>query len=162
MNKKPTKKTSVKRRATSSTESIAKLKQTIAAQAREIREGAEQQAATREILRVIASSRTDLQPVLNIIAENAALLCGANDALIYRVDSTVIKRVVHFGPVPMAEGMEVREITPKSVAGHAIIEHQTIHVHDLLDERTREQYPESARLQELVGHRTVLVTPLVQ
>ena len=162
MNKKPPKKTSPKRRATSSTESVAKLKQTIAAQAREIREGAEQQAATREILRVIANSPTDLQPVLNTIAENAALLCGANDALIYRVDGTLIRRVVHFGPVPMAEGMEIREITPESVAGHAIIEHQTIHVHDLLDERTREQYPESVRLQELVGHRTMLVTPLVR
>ena len=162
MKKKPLKKTSGNRRAISSAESVAKLKQTIAAQAHEIREGQEQQAATREILRVIASSRTDLQPVLNTIAENATRLCGANDALIYRVDGTVIKRVVHFGPVPMAEGMAIREITPESVAGHAVIERQTIHVHDLLDERTREQYPESAKLQELVGHRTVLVTPLVQ
>jgi two-component system NtrC family sensor kinase len=129
---------------------------------RDLTEALEQQTATSEILRVIASSPTDLQPVLNTIAENAALLCGANDALIYRVDGSVIRRIVHFGPVPMAEGMEIREITPKSVAGHAIIEHQTIHVHDLLDERTREQYPETARLQELVGHRTMLVTPLVR
>ena len=45
MNKKPSKKTSLKRRATSSTESVAKLKQTIAAQAQEIREGAERQNA---------------------------------------------------------------------------------------------------------------------
>jgi two-component system, NtrC family, sensor kinase len=129
---------------------------------RDLTEALEQQTATSEILRVIASSPTDLQPVLNTIAENAALLCGANDALIYRVDGSVIRRIGHFGPVPMAEGMEIREITPKSVAGHAIIEHQTIHVHDLLDERTREQYPETARLQELVGHRTMLVTPLVR
>ena len=162
MNKKPPKKTSPKRRATDSTESVAKLKQTIAAQAREIREALQRETATGEILRVIANSRTDLQPVLNTIAENATRLCGANDALIYRVDGSVIRRVVHFGPVPMAEGMEIREITRESVAGHAIIEHQTIHVHDLLDERMREQYPESARLQELVGHRTMLVTPLVR
>ena len=63
---------------------------------------------------------------------------------------------------PWPKGMEIREVTPESVAGHAVIERHTIHVHDLLDERTREQYPESAKLQELVGHRTVLVTPLVQ
>jgi GAF domain-containing protein/anti-sigma regulatory factor (Ser/Thr protein kinase) len=129
---------------------------------RDLTEALEQQTATSEILGVIASSPTDIQPVLNTIAENAALLCGANDALIYRVDGNIIKRVAHFGPVPMAEGMELREITLGSVAGHAIIEHQTIHVHDLLDERTREQYPESARLQELVGHRTMLVTPLLR
>ena len=35
-------------------------------------------------------------------------------------------------------------------------------MHDLLDERTREKYPESARLQDLVGHRTMLVSPLVR
>jgi GAF domain-containing protein len=139
-----------------------RLFQELQARNRDLTEALEQQTATSEILRVIASSPTDLQPVLNTIAENAALLCGANDALIYRVEGTVIRRVVHFGPVPMAEGMEIREITPESVAGRAIIEHQTIHVHDLLDERTREQYPESARLQGLVGHRTMLVTPLVR
>ena len=81
MKKKPLKKTSGNRRAISSAESVAKLKQTIAAQAQEIREGAEQQAATSEILRMIASSPDDLQPVLNAIAENAARLCDANDAL---------------------------------------------------------------------------------
>ena len=98
MKKKPPKKTSPKRRATSSTESVAKLKQTIAAQAQEIREALQREAATSEILRVIASSPADLLPVLNTIAENAALLCGANDALIYRIDGPLIRRVVHFVP----------------------------------------------------------------
>ena len=52
--KKTPKKSQPKPRATSAAASIAKLKKTIAAQAREIRQGAEQQAATSEILRVIA------------------------------------------------------------------------------------------------------------
>ena len=75
MKKKPPKKTSLKRRATSSTESVAKLKQTIAAQAQEIREALQREAATSEILRVIASSPADLQPVLDTMASMRARLC---------------------------------------------------------------------------------------
>ena len=56
----------------------------------ELKESLEQQTATSEILGVIASSPTDMQPVLDVVAENAASLCDASDAQIIRVDGNVV------------------------------------------------------------------------
>src|SRR5262249_21926758 len=52
----------------------------------ELKESLEQQTATSEILGVIASSPTDIQPVLKAVVENAARLCDATDAHIRLID----------------------------------------------------------------------------
>jgi hypothetical protein len=49
-----------------------------------------QQAATSEILRVISRSQHDLQPVFDMIAENALRLCGGIFSGVFRFDGELI------------------------------------------------------------------------
>ena len=66
----------------------------------ELKESLEQQTATSEILGVIASSPTEIQPVLDVVAKTAAQLCEATDAVIYRADGDKIRTVANYGPLP--------------------------------------------------------------
>ena len=127
----------------------------------ELREALEQQTATSEILCVIASSPTDIQPVLDAVARSAAQLCDSYDATIHRVDGDHMQRVAHFGPVPVAEGSGSRPISRGFPMGRAIVDAQTIHVHDVLAEIENE-FPDARNMQQQTGVRTIIATPLLR
>ena len=57
---------------------------------RDLTESLEQQMATGEILRVISSSPTDVQPVFDTIVESALRLCEGVSATVYRFDGRLI------------------------------------------------------------------------
>ena len=107
---------------------------------------------------MIASSPTDIQPVLDVVAENAARLCDSSDSQIYRVDGDMLQPVAAYGPMPIPP---IGLITRGWPAGRAVIDRQTIHVHDLVAEIETE-FPESKTRQSLTGARTSLVTPLLR
>ncbi|HSE88655.1 MAG TPA: GAF domain-containing protein [Candidatus Binatia bacterium] len=127
----------------------------------ELKESLEQQTSTSEILGVIASSPTDIQPVLDVVAENAARVCGANDAVIFRVNGNVLDRAAHYGPILWAGGEESLLISRGSVSGRAVVDRRTTHVQDMMAESEAE-FPEGLSLQRRAGHRTILATPLMR
>jgi signal transduction histidine kinase len=128
---------------------------------RDLTEALAQQTATSEILRVISSSPTDIQPVLDAIAENAARVCDAYDAQVYRVEGDMLKHVARYGSLEAAlPGSHGFPISRGMVNGRAVIDRKTIHVHDLAAELT--EFPEGKIYQERLGHRTIVVTPLLR
>ena len=124
----------------------------------ELTEALEQQTATSEILGVIASSPTDIQPVLNVVVKNAARLCDATDAVIARIDGDVIRQEAVHGTIPVPGPGLITRGTP---VGRAIIERKTIQVLDLAA-RVEDEFPESKVPQQISGTRTILVTPLMR
>src|SRR5215813_4503708 len=128
----------------------------------ELKDSLEQQTATSEILGVIASSPTDIQPVLDVVVENAARLCEAKDAIIHRREGDLARVVASYGSIPLtrsaAEGFRPSRGDPP---GRAMLDAKTVHVHDILAKLDTE-LPETRAHQQTSGSRTILVTPLLR
>ena len=126
----------------------------------ETKEALEQQTATSEILRVISSSPTDVRPVFDVIVQNAARLCDARDASLYRREDDVVRCVANYGRVTSAAVGETRPITRGTGSGRAILDGQTIHLTDVLAEVS--EFPDVAAAIRREGIRAVLSVPLLR
>jgi K+-sensing histidine kinase KdpD len=124
-------------------------------------EALEQQTATSEVLRIISSSPAEIQPVLDAVGANAARLCEANNAVIFRLEGDVLRLVASHGKIPTTS--HARKGTPANrdtVIGRAPCDRRTIHVHDLVAQDS--EYPVGSRHAKRQGHRTTLATPLLR
>ena len=125
---------------------------------RELAEALEQQAATGDILRMIAKAPGDLQAVLDTMAEQAAKLCDATDAQIFQLKSADIHRVATFGDLPIA--LDHTPYNRQSPAGRAMVDRQRVHIRDLAAVVDRD-YPVIKDYARRIGHRTTLAVPLL-
>jgi two-component system, NtrC family, sensor kinase len=123
----------------------------------ETREALEQQTATAEILRVISSSPTDVQPVFDAIASSAARLCDTYDVFIRRLEADGLRLVAHHGPIPASAVVPVGR---GFVSGRAVLERRIVHVVDV--QATADELPEAATLGRQFGVRTNLGVPLLR
>src|SRR6185295_4327274 len=101
----------------------------------ETKESLERQTATAEILRVIARSPTDVQPVFDVIVESAVKLCGARFGRVYRYDGSVIYMVASHGlstkGLGTVQGVFPRPATEETIAGRVILFRQPYFLKDI-------------------------------
>jgi signal transduction histidine kinase len=129
----------------------------------ELRESLEQQTATSEVLKVISSSPTNVQPVFDSIAESAVRLCGGQFSFVLRFDGKLMHFASSFGL--SAEGLDAfRSMMPMpagedTTSGRAILRRAVVEVADVgADHAYGTQAQDLARV---VTYRSVVAVPLL-
>ncbi len=128
----------------------------------ELNESLEQQTATSEILRIISRSPTDIQPVLDAVAQSAARLCNTEDVYIRRIDADTTRVVAHLGKTPMPAEAIVRPLQLRTIVGTLAREGRTIHIADVTERHIIEKFPDSLALAARSEVRTLLYVPLLR
>ena len=138
--------------------SYAHLKAEVEILRRALSESLERQTATAEILSVISSSPTGVQPTLDVIARSAALLCRADLSGVHRFDGELIHFVAQYGRT--AEEIEaVSQAFPQrpsraSATARCILSAAVVQIADQHDDR---DIVDSLRM-----FRTVLAVPMLR
>ena len=127
---------------------------------RERDEALEQQRATAEVLKIISASRTELEPVLEVVVRSAARYCKADDVTLFELDGQDLREAAHWGALPHGGGSFRFPCTRGTIAGRIVLERKPVHVIDLQAEA--EDFPEGSALARQFGHRTIAGVPLLR
>ena len=101
----------------------------------ELDEARQQQTATADVLKVMSSSRFDLQAVFEALVDLAARLCRAERATILRLTGDCFSLVASYGmPADYSEYMQANpfRLDRGSPSGRAALEGRPVHVPDVL------------------------------
>jgi GAF domain-containing protein len=131
----------------------------VQAKTRDLSEALTYQTGSANILKVIASSPTEVGPVLKAIADNACEVCDAYDAVVLLKDGDDLRFNAHHGPIPI--DVEKWPINRRWTAGRAVLDRQPVHLHDLLDEANTD-FSDGRELSRRMGHRSILSVPLLR
>jgi len=127
----------------------------------ETKDALEQQTAISEILRVIPSSPSDVQPVLDTIAGAAKRLCGATAGLVFRFDGELIHLAATTNPGPAdADGWRrafPRPPSPDTATTRAVLTSSIVMIPDVLEDREYRIGTVAAN----TGFRSALSVPLI-
>src|SRR3954453_21889741 len=130
----------------------------VQAKSRDLQEALTYQTGSANILKVIASSPTDVDPVLNAIAESACELCDAYDAVVVLKRGEELSAEAHYGDVPLNR---TRWLDDRStISGRAIADRVPIHIHDVSTAGSDLATAKQMSLRD--GGRTVLGVPLLR
>jgi adenylate cyclase len=129
---------------------------------RERNQALEQLSAASEVLKIISASPSDLRPVFDALAENAARLCHGFDVYIQLREGNLVRYVAHYGgviPISPLVG-ETRPLTRDLVIGRAMLESRLIHLLDAQAEA--EEFPEGSAIARRTGYRSIIAVPLMR
>ncbi len=126
-------------------------------------EAREQQAATAEILRVISSSPSEVQPVFDAIASSATRLCDATFCVVFRFDGEMITVAADDGRSPGT--LDVIRAAYPSPPGRQSISAQVIRerrVISIADAQSSAEYSHNAERARAIGYRAILSVPMLR
>ena len=161
--------TSLRSKTTKARTHVDRLRAANADLKEKLAEALEQQAATSEVLRVIASSPGDLRQVLDAILSNATRLCGAKFGVLFRSERDALRAVaLHDAPLAYAEERRRNPVirpSPETLLGRALAAKQTLQIADIRDEAPSDQSASGttgAQVAQLAGARTVVAVPMLK
>jgi two-component system, NtrC family, sensor kinase len=132
----------------------------VQAKTRDLSEALTYQTGSSNILSAIASSPTDIGPVLKAIVESACELCDAYDAIVRLKVGDELQFSAHHGPLPTGL-LDKYPINRNWVTGRSVVDRVPVYVSDLLSAEGAE-FPEGQEMSRHSGHRCVLSVPLLR